>query len=327
MAKKRFGIDAATTQAISQTMQMAKEHTSKLNNTLIPINKISLDPDNPRQHKIRREELENGPSNSDPDYKIKTEEYEGLFQLSSSIQKDGLLHPITVFKDTENYKLIAGERRLFASIIAKKTQLEARVYKSKPADFDLKIIQWMENESRKDLSLYKRLLNIESILKAYKSEKNETITAKKLAELLGISRQLGQYYTSIISNEALMSEIKEGRVNTMQVARELTSLRTKTEILSALEMLSQNKILPKKPKKIKQKASSKTVGRKRQAVTLGKTKQLAVVKTLAEGVLSIDQYAKYANQFNKTDWDSLDKATQAFQKLIQFLERELGDHA
>ena len=40
----------------------------------------------------------------------------------------------------------------------------------------------MENESRKDLSLYKRLLNIESILKAYKSEKNENITAKKLAE-------------------------------------------------------------------------------------------------------------------------------------------------
>jgi len=327
MAKKRFGIDAATNQALSQTMQMAKEHTSKLNNTVIPINKIELDLDNPRQHMIQRVDLENGPSNKDPDYKLKMDEYEGLSQLSASIQKEGLLHPVTVFKDTENYKLIAGERRLFASIIAKKTQIEARVFKRKPKDFDLKIIQWMENDSRKDLSLYKRLMNVASVLNAYRIEKKEKVTAQNLGSLLNMSRQLAQNYMAIISNKVLMEAIKEGRVATLRAARELAPIKTKAEILKSVDQLSKEKVLPNKANKTKPKARPRGAGRKRQRVALGDTEEPAVARTLAEGVLSIKRYAKYADQFTKTDWKSLDQATEAFKKLIKLLEKELGVRA
>ncbi len=84
MAKKRFGIDEATNQALSQTMQLAKDHDSNFINTEILISKIELNPENPRKHKIKKAELLDGPSNNDPDYELKNKEFEGLseFQLN-----------------------------------------------------------------------------------------------------------------------------------------------------------------------------------------------------------------------------------------------------
>ena len=324
MAKKRFGIDSATNQALSQTMQMAKEHTTNLNNTVIPVNKIVTDPENPRQHKIQREDLKNGPANQDPAYKVKMEEYEGLLQLSSSIQKEGLLHPVTVYKEEDFYNLIAGERRLYANIIAGKTQIEARVYKNKPKDFDLKIIQWMENDSRKDLTLYKRLCNIQSVLVAYQKELGDRkITAQSLASLLGISRQLAQYYIAIISNEALVEAIKEGRVTKLRMARELVKFKTRDDLLKSIKLFSEGRSFSSETKS-KVQTKKKARGRKRQNIALGNTKQPAVAQTLAEGVLSAEKYMHYATQFAEVNWENLDQATQAFQKLVKIIEQELG---
>lgn len=325
MVKKRFGIDQVTNQALSQTMQMAKQNDSNFNNTIIQLGKIHLDLENPRKHKIKYEDLKNGPGNDDPDYMIKMQEYKGLQQLSFSINKDGLLHPIIVYKDGNDYKLVAGERRFFASIIAGKTQIEARVFKSRPKSFDLKIIQWTENESRKNLPLDKRLLNIAAIIEGYDKMKNQKLTDKALGNLLSISRPLAQCYKAILSNQPLLKMIKGGRVQTLRVARDLASCTGEKELQKALELLSQNRALPKKVENVgaKQKVAQKRAGRKRQTISLGTTQKSAVVKVLVDGVLSSDRFSRYSQQFKASDWSSLDQATNSFQKLIKILEKEL----
>ena len=49
----------------------------------------------------------------------KTFDEESLFELAESIKEDGLLQPIVVSEDIDGYVLVAGERRLRASKLAK----------------------------------------------------------------------------------------------------------------------------------------------------------------------------------------------------------------
>ena len=75
---------------------------------------------------------------------------EGLNELADSIKEHGVFNPILVRKSLKGYELIAGERRLRASKLAKKTEIPAIIL-----DFDDKgmmEISLLENIQREDLS-------------------------------------------------------------------------------------------------------------------------------------------------------------------------------
>ena len=323
MAKKRFGMNESINKALSQTIQMAEAENSNFINTEILVDRIKLDPANPRNQKITIADLKNGPSNLDPDYKLKEEEYRSLHELSASIQKEGLLHPIVVYKDEEDYRLVAGERRFLATLLAKKTIIDARVFKKKPRDFDLKLIQWIENESRQDVSLYNKLVSVAGIISAYEAEQGDAITAVKLAELISMSRQSAQFYVAILSNKALLAFIKDGRITTLRVAIELSTFKTAEEIEQALTRLStgEKRVSLKKKGAIDK---SKSPGRKRTSIAFGMTKKPAVAKTIVHSVLAQDKFKRHAADFSTTDWTCFNQSTKAFQKLIKLLEKELG---
>ena len=321
MARKRFGVSPSINKALSQTIQMAEAENSNFISTEILVDRINLDPDNPRRHKITMSDLKNGPSNRDPHYKIKEDEYKGLCELSASIEKEGLLHPIVVYKDNEDFRLVAGERRFLATILAKKTIIDARVFKKKPKTFDLKVIQWMENESRKNLSLYNKLNNIHAIMETFKSDRGEEMTAIKLSEIICTSRPTAQFYVAILSNGILMKFIEAGKVSTLRKAIELSSIKTQEQMEEAIQLIAINKkMTPKSSAKNK----SKGAGRKRQHIALGTTKMPLVAKVVVQSVLGNNQFNKYASEFSSTDWTCLDESTKAFQRLVKLLEKELG---
>ena len=75
---------------------------------------------------------------------------EGLNELADSIKEHGVFNPILVRKSVSGYELIAGERRLRASKLAKQTEIPAIVL-----DFDDKgmmEVSLLENIQREDLS-------------------------------------------------------------------------------------------------------------------------------------------------------------------------------
>ena len=322
MPRKKFGISPSVNKALTQTIQMAEAENSNFFNTEILIDRISLDPENPRKQKITLHDLRVGLSHTDPQYGIKKDEYDGLCELAESIKREGLLNPISVVEDGSNFKMVAGERRFFATIIAEKPVIEARVFRKKPKPLDLKIIQWSENQSRKDLSLFEKLMNVTAILEAYTAEKNETLTAIRLSEVVGISRQQAQYYKAILSNEDLMQFVRDGRVSTFDLARQLAPL-TPSQINSKL---NEDKEQPPKRviPKITAKDKSNNAGRKRATVNLGSTRKPSVAKTITETMLSTQQFKKYTERFHPVDWTCLDQSTKAFQKLIEIMELELG---
>ena len=121
MAKKKvFSIGSSLSDGLEQTIVAAHNYSSALRIDIIPITKIDIDPDNPRTLTITASDIINGLSAEDPLYTKKLEDLESLQTLSKSIDEQGIINPILVYEKNGLYRLIAGERRTLASMVAKK---------------------------------------------------------------------------------------------------------------------------------------------------------------------------------------------------------------
>lgn len=76
---------------------------------------------------------------------------EGLKSLSESIEKEGLIQPVTVRKVGDAYELIAGERRLRAIKSLGRTSIEARIV-DVPSEASASAKGLVENLQRQDLN-------------------------------------------------------------------------------------------------------------------------------------------------------------------------------
>jgi len=117
----------------------------------------------------------------------KTFNQEALNELANSIKQQGLLQPILVIKDENEYILIAGERRLRAhKLLGKKT------IKSLIIDFDLtKLREFaiVENLQREDLNVVELAHSLYELMQEY------SYTHEEIAKLLSKSRS---YITNIL---------------------------------------------------------------------------------------------------------------------------------
>ncbi len=77
-------------------------------------------------------------------------EENSLYELSESIKNDGLLQPIVVTEDIDGYVLIAGERRLRASKLAKLKTIRAII--SNSDDQRMRQLALIENIQRDELN-------------------------------------------------------------------------------------------------------------------------------------------------------------------------------
>lgn len=91
---------------------------------------------------------------------------ENLRSLSQSISNNGLLQPLTVRKlKNDEYELIAGERRLRASVMAGFTKIPCIVMKC--SDKDSAIFALIENLQRKDLGMFEEARGINRLIRKY----------------------------------------------------------------------------------------------------------------------------------------------------------------
>ena len=124
--------------------------------SLLPVHRIEPNPAQPRKI-FRAEELR---------------------ELSNSIRENGVLQPITVRQSGEKYILVAGERRLRASVMAGLREIPAII-----SDMDEKqssLIALLENLQRSDLDFFEEALGIHNLIKVYGFSQEEA--AKKLGK-------------------------------------------------------------------------------------------------------------------------------------------------
>ena len=103
-----------------------------------------------------------------------------LLELSNSIKEHGILQPILVYEDNNEYFLIAGERRLRASKLANLSTMKAIVVDIKLEK--LRELALIENIQREDLNPIDLATSYEALIKDY------NITQDELAQKLQKSR-------------------------------------------------------------------------------------------------------------------------------------------
>lgn len=106
---------------------------------------------------------------------------EGLRALAQSIAENGILQPLTVRKaSTNEYELIAGERRLRASVIAGLTKVPCIVIKCN--DRESAVFALLENLQRCDLGMFEEARGISKLIRRY------GLTQEQAARKLGKSQ-------------------------------------------------------------------------------------------------------------------------------------------
>ena len=145
-----------------------------------------------------------------------------LQELASSIKEHGVFQPIIAKKSIKGYEIIAGERRVKASILAGKETIPAIIRDF--SDQDMMEIALLENLQRENLNALEEAI-------AYKKLLNElSITQDALAKRLGKSRS---HITNMLGLLSLPEEVKDeivtGRL-TMGHARVLSKIEDSEKV-------------------------------------------------------------------------------------------------
>ncbi|OGT45705.1 MAG: hypothetical protein A3E83_04530 [Gammaproteobacteria bacterium RIFCSPHIGHO2_12_FULL_41_20] len=332
--KKRFGVSQALTRGLTETINVVENNAGIFRNTVLPLSRIELDPENPRKLAIDLLDIRQGIQATDPWVSQKQEELERLKELAATIASTGVINPIVVYKRGDIYRVVAGERRCLASVLAGKQEIDARVFNEKPKGFDLKLVQWVENTARDDLSLDERLDNIRDLIKEYCVQYGDVpITATLLKDITSLSLPQATYYLTVLNApDDVKTLIKDGTLRSLDKAALIASITApavRQEAITACiegyslkqlrSIVTKNKILTTKKVIV---PNVKRRGRTSTRVNMGYTANPKVVKQLIDAVLLQERYKKYVATFNSVNWDYLDQATKAFRQLIDILELE-----
>lgn len=136
-----------------------------------------------------------------------------LDELARSIRRNGLIQPIGVAKTRNGYKLIFGERRLRASIIAKMKQIPCIVMND--AANRSKLYSLIENLQRDDLTFFEQADGINALIMQYGMSRQE------ISERLGLSESTISNKLRLLRLTALQRESIENMSLTERHARTL----------------------------------------------------------------------------------------------------------
>ena len=131
---------------------------------------------------------------------------EGLKSLSDSIRHSGVLNPLIVVETDGRYRLVAGERRLRAALMAglKTVPCVVRDY-TRQQEMEAALV---ENLQREDLNPIEEAEGIRALMEQY------GYTQEKTAEALGKSRPAVANSLRLLSLEAYITDaVREGRLS------------------------------------------------------------------------------------------------------------------
>ena len=338
MAKmKSFQISDALTRGLEETVSVAHNYSGQLRIEALQIKKIDIDFANPRELSIEFADLLNEIDKHDVLYEKKQQEINSLASMVESIKREGVINPVVVYKEGERYKLIAGERRTLASILAKKEDIPAKILDKKPSELKLSMIQWIENIERADLTLWERLKNLEKIVFSYEEEKKEKMAPTALSELLGcVLSHAVKYHAILHADEMIKEAVKEGKIKNLDKAAIIVSIKDEDLRLEALNAcvagatLQDLKNLIVRNKKLemakKEKADKLPEGRGRQTtrVNLGTTKNTKAVKFIIDSIITNKGFEVLKGQVDKLNWGDYKSVSGIFQKILKTLETNLN---
>ncbi|MCD6588239.1 MAG: ParB/RepB/Spo0J family partition protein [Candidatus Fermentibacteraceae bacterium] len=188
-----------------------------------------------------------------------------LSSLAESIRQQGVLQPLVLRKKEKRYQLIAGERRLRASIIAGLETVPA--YVRKADDRQMMALALIENIQRQDLNPMEKA-------EAFSRFCNEfNMTQEELGKQVGISRSAVANFQRLMElPEAVKTMIRSGKLS-MGHGRALLGLPDEESILRQAKICLARGYSVRVLEDVVRKASGKKPAKKK-AVVIPEIKRL-----------------------------------------------------
>jgi ParB family chromosome partitioning protein len=336
MAKKKvFSIGSSLSDGLEQTIAAAHNYSSALRIDVIPLKKITTDPDNPRSLLISLEDIINGITQDDPNFEQKSEEIQSLQSLANSILEQGIINPVVVYEHHGMYRLIAGERRTLASGLAKKFDIQAKILDGKPDEVKIRVLQWIENIERSDLSLSEKMDNLEKIIEAYSKQNKKSrqeITITEISLLVGCVKSHAINLKTVLDADSDIKDlIAKNLIRSLEKAAVISNIQTVhlrkealNECVKGATLKQLKNLLEKDRTKSTQKHTEtlvpQKIGRPTLSVSLGKTPNLKVAEIILKSVIKNPDLSSCKFQFNDLDFESPKSISDAFKRLVNQLE-------
>lgn len=333
---RKYALPSGISTEINSTVDLVKNNIGSLNYKIVPISAIEFDPNNPRELAITRNDLPQGPSEDDPLYDKKAQEFESLKQTAETIKKYGVRNAIEIYKYNNSYRLIHGERRCLSSILAGKKEIPAKILDEKPSDFDIRLLQLIENVQREDLTLHDTLNNIREVIKEYKNHIDSTAEVDTifLENLINRSKtQCLNLLAVLNAPEDLKDLIQQGKIRNLEKAAIIAKAKTRAQRDALLQACLDGVSL----KQLKQEASQqkkldgmpqvlpmqqkKRPGKQASKINLGVTANKSVIVKIIKLVSNDSLYVKFKDQLNQMIFDDFGSCSSAFASLIKIMEK------
>ena len=154
---------------------------------------------------------------------------EALEELAQSIQRHGILQPLTVRRVGTAYELIAGERRLRAGQMAGLTEIPCIVMNMD--DRESGAVALVENLQRQDLDFIEEAKGISTLMEQY------SLSQEQAARLLGKSQSgVANKLRLLRHSEPVLQDLREGGL-TERHARALLKLPNEPDKRKAIAVM------------------------------------------------------------------------------------------
>jgi len=333
MAKRKvFSIGRSLSDGLEETIAAAHNYANDLRVDVIPLRKIETDPENPRSLLVSLQDILNGLSNEDLDYSKKAEELESLQSLANSIEDQGIINPILVYEYNGIYRLIAGERRTLASALAKKQDIQAKILDRKPNELKIRVLQWIENIERSDLSLIERIGNLDKIVNAFAKEKQVLPTEVKITEiskLIGCAKSHAMNLKAVLNaDNDLKKLIAENKIKNLEKAALITHIQSDVIKKQAIDECVKGATLKRLKMLLDQDREKpnlliETINNDKETliVNFGSTKNINVARIVLDSIFQNTSCSNLFSDIEIIDFDNPHIIAQTFKLLIKKLEQ------
>lgn len=304
-----------------------KDFLGNIHVTLVNIEHIHPDPNNPRKILLTPEEIKNEIHRPDTNFatfsnKIsalpeKLEQLNQLKRLADSIKSNGLINAIVAYKQHDTLYIVTGERRFLACVLLGYTSAPVKILRKKPDELQMRIIQWDENDNREDLSTWDKLLNIDQVRIAYERSVKKNISARKLADLLKIGKSISSTYINLLKlddNSTIKQALKNNKLKSIESAEYISKISNAALQDKALAMACKGIGF----KQIKQRTEAKPVENKRQTIIRPKNNEF--FSKLIQATIEHDDFFEKKELFNKINWDSESSLNKAWGMLVSLAD-------
>jgi ParB family transcriptional regulator, chromosome partitioning protein len=309
--KKRFGLGAALKGSLAETLTLGHTNEDSLNVEMVTLDRIEIDLDNPRSLGLNPTDPRLI-ADDDPDNEYKKKALTQLEGLAESIRAVGVQQPIKIYRHGSGFRIAFGERRYLASILAGKKSIPAIILFERPPH--LRLLQYVENVQREDLSAWNRIQNIRAILEEHARFSKPIETAADLSRITGITRQQASTYFILLSaQEDVKKVLMSGAINSLEKAAQAARVSDPRRRREIIQAFIAGRTIESVRETQRAKKNEKGSGRKPTRVNLGSTRNLKVVRQIIESVVG-------ENIYTDTDWNSYRSVSKTFKHFLRDLE-------